>query len=388
MSYLTLNGQPLLSATITLCRRGAWTADIETASTQTLITGSRATLVFGSQTFVGTVHRFTSFGGRGVDVRIIGGNGGISTLLMPAQFYQPTARNVLGAALASAGETLSSASDLATLAKPLDFWERSSRTLGRELDAIADVTGLVWRVFPNGSVWLGSDQWLESGLSTYEVMEHIADAGKMVIAADDPTVLPGQTFEGLRVSMVVHRITEDATRTEIYQESSVDRSMGLLYSLIRRSQPTDLHAFYPYQVIAQNADGTFELKALDPRMPSLSHVRYEPATPGTLYSIGSGVCMVGFEGGRETAPFIAAWKLGTPTTVSLPVSSTLHLGAVSGADYVALSGLVESNLNALKAAIAAAVVVTGDGGLSLKTTLLAALSGWPTTTAATKVKAT
>lgn len=387
MSYLTLNGAPCLTATITLSRRGAWTADIETVNAPAVAAGDHVTLVLGSQAFVGTVHRAVAFEGRGHDVRIVGGLGGLSTLLTPAQFYRPTVRNVLDAALA-AGETLSSASDLTALAKPLDFWERSSRTLGQELDAIANVTGLEWRVLSDGSVWMGTSLWAQSALTTYEVMDHVADAGKMVIAADNPVVLPGETLEGLRVSIVVHRITEDETRTEIYQDSTVDRSLGLLDSLIRRSQPTDLHAFYPYQVISQNADGTFELKAIDPRMPSLSHVRYEPATPGTLYSIGSGVCMVGFEGGRETAPYVAAWKLGTPTTVSLPVSSTLHLGAVSGADYVALSGLVQSNLNALKAAIAAAVVVTGDGGLSLKTTLLAALSGWPTTTASTKVKAT
>lgn len=388
MSYLTLNEQPLLSATITLSRRGAWTADIETPNAPTVAAGDHVTLVLGSQSFVGTVHRSVAFEGRGPDVRIVGGRGGLSTLLTPAQFYRPTVRNVLDAALAAVGETLASSSDLTAIAKPLDFWERTSRTLGQELDAIANVTGLEWRMLPDGSVWMGTSLWAQSALTSYEVMDHVADAGKMVIAADDPVVFPGETLEGLRVSTVVHRVTEDETRTEIYQDGTVDRSLGLLDSLIRRSQPTDLHAFYPYQVISQNADGTFELKAIDARMPSLSHVRYASATPGTQYTIGSGACLVGFEGGAETAPYVAAWRLGTPDTVAQPVNSMLHLGALSAADFVALNGLVQSNLNALKTAISAAVVVTGDGGLSFKTTLLAALAGWPTSTAATKVKAT
>jgi hypothetical protein len=388
MSYLTLNGAPCLAATITLPRRGAWTADIETLNAPSVSAGDAVTLVLGSQSFVGTVHRVTRFEGRGFDVRIVGGCGGLSLLLPAAQFFQPTIRNVLDSALAASEEALSSTSDLTSLAANLDFWERPERTLGQELDAVARTAGLEWRVLPDGKIFLGTSSWAQASLTAYEVMEHTVDTGKMVLAADDPTVLPGQTIEGLRVSLVIHRVTEEATRTEIYQDDSVDRSLGVLDALIRRSQPTDLHAYYPYQVIAQNADGTFELKAIDSRMPGLSRVRYEPATPGTLYAIASGVCLVGFEGGRETAPYVAAWKLGTPTTMSLPVSSTLHLGAVSGADYVALAGLVEAQLNALKTALSAAVVVTGDGGLSLKTTLLAALSGWPTTTAATKVKAT
>jgi hypothetical protein len=386
--YLTLNGAVCLAATISLPRRGAWTADVETQGVPTVAAGAAVALVFGSQTFLGTVHRVTTLEARGCNVRIVGGHGGLSTLLQPAQFFQPTARNVLDAALLAAGESLSSASDTATLSAQLNFWERSARTLGQELDALARATRLEWRVLADGAIFVGLSTWAAARLTEYQVMDHIADVGKMVIAADDPVVLPGQTFEGIRVSLVVHTVTADGTRTEIYQNDSVDRSLGLLDSLIRRSQPTDLYAFYPYQVIGQNADGTFELRAIDSRMPSLSRVRYAPATPGEQYTSSNGVCVVGFEGGAETAPYIAAWKLGTPTTVALPVSSLLHLGAVSGADFVALSGLVEAQLTALKSAISATVIAPNDGGASFKTTLLAALSAWPASTAATKVKAT
>lgn len=388
MSYLTLNGAPCLAATITLPRRGAWTADIETLNAPSVSAGDAVTLMLGSQSFVGTVHRMTRFEGRGFDVRIVGGRGGLSSILPAAQFFQPTLRNVVDVALATAGEALAPSSDTSALAAQIGYWERPERTLGQELDAIARTSGLEWRVLPDGKVFLGSSAWAQASLTAYEVMDHFGDVGKMVLAADDPVVLPGETIEGLRVSLVVHRVTEEATRTEIYIDDFVDRSLGVLDALIRRSQPTDLHAYYPYQVIGQNADGTFELKAIDSRMPGLSRVRYEPATPGTEYTIGSGVCVVGFEGGRETAPYVAGWKIGTPTTMSLPVSSTLHLGAVSGADFVALAGLVEAQLNALKTAINSAVIVAGDGGLSFKTSLMVALAGWPTTTAATKVKAT
>lgn len=56
-------------------------------------------------------------------------------------------------------------------------------------------------------------------------------------------------------------------------------------------------------------------------------------------------------------------------------------------DAVALASKVLTELNALKAAITAAVVVPLDGGASFKATLLAGLAAWPAPVASTKVKA-
>lgn len=388
MSYLTLNDQLCIAATVHLPCKGAWTSDVETPHIPSVAVGDPVTLALGSQSFVGTVHRVSTSEGNGFDVRIVGGKNGLSRVLSAAQFVKPTAKNVLDAALTEAAEVLSALSDMTSLATLLDFWERPARTLGQELDALSRLLGLVWRVLPSGDVWLGSDDWTAASVSDYDVLEHVADTGRLIFAADDPTVLPGQTFAGVRASLVIHRITADETRTEILQEDGLDRSLGMLDALTRRAQQTDLHAYYPYQVISQNADGTFELKALDSRMPSLSRVPCSHAIPGTQYTIATGVCLVGFRGGLETMPHVASWTTGTPTTAALPVSSTLHLGSTSAADYVALASLVQSQLSALKAALAGAVIVAGDGGASLKATMLTALSAWPASTAATKVKAT
>lgn len=65
----------------------------------------------------------------------------------------------------------------------------------------------------------------------------------------------------------------------------------------------------------------------------------------------------------------------------------VRLGSVAASQFVALSNLVDAQLNALKSAIAAAVVVPNDGGASFKATLLSALSAWPASVAATKAVA-
>ena len=65
----------------------------------------------------------------------------------------------------------------------------------------------------------------------------------------------------------------------------------------------------------------------------------------------------------------------------------VRLGSSAASDAVALSSLVSGALNTLKSAISAAPVVAGDGGASFKASLVAALSSWPPSLGASKVKA-
>lgn len=388
-AYLALDGNLLERACIVLPRTGAWTADVEHIDTSTALAGGNCSLTFGTQTFVGTVVRVQSNQAPGYDTRIVGGNGNLSKVLPGAQFKSPTLQNVLDAAIRDGGEELSSTSS--TLSTSVNFWERSSRTLGQELDAIAAAAGVEWKVLLGGTIWLGTPDWADSDLDPvdYQVLESHADTGMMLVAAEDPVVLAGQTFEGIRVGQVIHRIEPDATRTEVYTDTGVDRAMGALDALIRRSAPRDLFAFYEYKVISQSGD-TLELRTLDARMPDLSKVPYRPGVPGAVYTVAAGArCLVGFAGGSEQTPYIAGWTAGTPSEVSFPVSSDLYLGADGTGSKVALSPDVDTNFDQLRTALNSWVVVPGDGGAALKVLLTALFAtGWPFDTAATKVSAT
>lgn len=56
------------------------------------------------------------------------------------------------------------------------------------------------------------------------------------------------------------------------------------------------------------------------------------------------------------------------------------------ADFVALATETAAQLTTLKSAISGAAVVAGDGGASFKAAIIAALSSWPGTIAATSLK--
>lgn len=67
-------------------------------------------------------------------------------------------------------------------------------------------------------------------------------------------------------------------------------------------------------------------------------------------------------------------------------SGGIALGEPSPAYAVALAEKVLAELNALKSALSSAVVVPMDGGASLKATILAALSSWPSAVGSDSVK--
>jgi hypothetical protein len=58
----------------------------------------------------------------------------------------------------------------------------------------------------------------------------------------------------------------------------------------------------------------------------------------------------------------------------------------TGADFVALAGLVTAQLDALKSAISEAAVTPNDGGATFKANIVAALGSWPGPVAATQLK--
>lgn len=91
---------------------------------------------------------------------------------------------------------------------------------------------------------------------------------------------------------------------------------------------------------------------------------------------------------------VRAMGAGSPAYVRLRpngdvqiVGGNIHLGAESVATYVALANLVTAQLSVLKGAISGAAVTAGDGGTAFKANIVAALSAWPGTVAASKTRA-
>jgi hypothetical protein len=216
VSYVTLNDEAVMSARITLPRWGVWHADLVLPDS-VLMSGAAELEVGGAVSLRGTVFR----AGNTVDgtmVRVVGGYGGFQKVAKPAHYSQTPIETPLRALLVTAGERLHSAAHRTVLSRVLPSWTTMARGVGLCVGMLVGThPGAVWRVLPDGSVWVGEEEWIDSELE-YDVLAEDPGNARISVFAERPSVFPGETVGGRRVSLVQHQFNADALRTELWFE--------------------------------------------------------------------------------------------------------------------------------------------------------------------------
>lgn len=225
MSNVSINSLPVIEARLQVPRFGAWTSDVvvDAATAAQVPTGSpvRLTLANGAIIFGGTVYRGDAYA-QTVTLRVVGGSNGLARKCAPRFFAGCAARVPLDYLLAQAGEKLSLVSDSGALGTQLPRWVilRQDVSLALSSLAAAGPAGSVWRVQADGSVFFGVDKFAQSSLQDFELIDYLPQEGMQEIAAEVPTVYPGQTFNSRRVSVVEHTITSNKSRARIWFEDA------------------------------------------------------------------------------------------------------------------------------------------------------------------------
>lgn len=94
----------------------------------------------------------------------------------------------------------------------------------------------------------------------------------------------------------------------------------------------DYLAMYPCVIVAQNADGTLELKPDDARLPpGFSKVPLRLGIPGCSVTVAAGSrVMIGWNNGVRSKPFAALFESSTVTQLKLNATSiVLNNGALA-----------------------------------------------------------
>lgn len=211
-AFATLGGAPVLGGTLTLPLHGVWTARLRVGAMAPL--PSPLDLVLGDLTLRGTVAEGGAPYGRW-DVLVVGGAHRLGVPIEPNDFLDAPARIVLDDTLAAAGEVASAAPDAATLGRMLPSWARARGTGGAAVAALARALGALWRVTPDGGVWLGVDAGAPTTATGTRLDERPAERAR-VYALERFALLPGQTFEGRRVGDVHHTLGPEGTRTVVW----------------------------------------------------------------------------------------------------------------------------------------------------------------------------
>jgi hypothetical protein len=306
---LTINGKPSIEAQITMPAQGAWRARVA-VDDQTAPDGPvEISAADGAVKWAGTAYRSGVFGGA-VFAFVIGGAGGLATQLEPRFYRGATVELVLRDALSAGGERLSDSSDRAILGAVLAAWTRARGTLGECLAAICRATGATWRVLSDGSVWLGKESWPPAPLD-YTEMNVDPSAGRIEIWTEVPSLIPGVTLGGRRVSKVEHRIGAGVRTSAWYVEDGVpgDDIAAALPALVRHhTAHVDYLAHYVARVDTQNADGTLDLTPEDSRLPVLTRVPILYGIPGVSATVAAGSrVLVVFANGDPARPGATVW---------------------------------------------------------------------------------
>lgn len=210
MSYLTVNGFSCIRGRVVLPLTGTWVADVvsdpESASGTFPNPGASVTMSMGGQSFQGAVRRASNPFGT-TFARLIGGAGGLPTVIPALAYQNTTVRQVFSDLLGACGETMASNSDQALLNTTLAFWVRLAGPGWLAMNnLVKTVTPGTWRVLPNGTVWLGVDQYPNTDVGSFELLSYLPQELRAEIYMDNPTLQPGTRFMGGHVTSVEHYI--------------------------------------------------------------------------------------------------------------------------------------------------------------------------------------
>lgn len=208
MATATVNDVACFEARLSLPRAGLWCLDAVVDSRQALsgaVSAKVGKVELSGVVLHGAVYLDS------LRVRIVGGKGGMLKAASPKFWQQTTAQQVASSLLDGVGESLDSASSLSSA---LGFWTVGSGTVGDELGRLASALGdaVIWRVQPGGKVWVGEDSWSDSDVGGVEIDRDPIER-VVVIGADSPALLPGTTWDGLRIDLVEHHVRAAEVRT-------------------------------------------------------------------------------------------------------------------------------------------------------------------------------
>lgn len=204
---------PVVRATITMPRIGAWHADLQVDTTDA--PAGAVTLQAGALTLKGFVNRARVHQAI-ARVRLVGGAGGLQKVATPKHYTSPILRIPLDDLARAAGETLSATGHAATLNRQLLAWTTLGLPTGAMIQALADHVGVAWRALPDGSLWFGPETWPASTLKDPRFLDEVPEQGTIVVGADTVEILPGTTLAGRRVDYVEHLVSQNEIRTKVW----------------------------------------------------------------------------------------------------------------------------------------------------------------------------
>ena len=355
MGDVTVNGNSTLRGTLRVPRLGVWHSDVVIDATGIAEGAAEIRTPSGELVYRGTII-VTGERDATTEARIVGGAGGLSSVLAPRFYRQAPLRVVLGDIARECGEVLSSSIDPNLLTMLLAHWTRESAPGGRALEsaiAATGIPGLVWRVLGDGTLWVGEETWPNVEIPA-EVLATSPVDESVEFAVEVPFALlaPGVLWQEKRVTYVEHSWDDSSATSRAWferlpafvapgapnQREAPDRVKSALEALVNRvTRGTVFERLHQATVRAQDG-ARVDLEPDSPGLPSLVGVPLLGPSPGHLALVQPGSrVLLAFVGADPRFPVALWFEQDNAATALLTLAASaikLGPGATKGAARV------------------------------------------------------
>lgn len=261
-----------------------------------------------------------------VHVRVVGGAGGMPTVVTARSYVQPGAfvSDVLNGLCGDSGETLSDTIDESLLSQNLAAWSVKAEPTSYALTTLIGWVSpsLSWRVLSDGTLWVGNETW-PSAAVTYDLLSQDPKDAAYELGLQSPALEPGTTVDGIgQVSRAEIEIKAASIRARVWTPVT-DPARGTnsdLEALINlKTSHVDYYALYVYEVISQSGDlTTVDVSPVGERNKALlGGLQRVPVRCGTgikIQFVQGAHVLLGWDGGNPEGPFVLAGLSGDSAT--------------------------------------------------------------------------
>ena len=296
-----INGKRILCARVAIPRCGIWHMNIESDGSIPL-TGE-ANIAFGGEWRGIAIKSSDIFPGRMKTV-IVGAQ--LDDDVAPKYFRKTQGRALLDYVL---GSRKSNGISSSILSRYVGDWCFVRQPRADAIRSLAEALSATWRVLPDGSIWCGVDEYPPADLGS--AVRVASDSDSATYGIDTiPDIRPGMSIDGLQIERVEYFLEADSARMRLFFGA---RPESPLETAVKHyTARLDFYAMYPARVVAQNPDGSLELKPDDARLPGFSAVPIRYGVPGIRVEVVPGARIgIEFEGGNPSAPVATLWASGT-----------------------------------------------------------------------------
>lgn len=285
----------------------------------------KVTLVWFGTSFSGYSIRSGDNEGR-YSCLVVGGNGGFwKTVPSKMYDYRVKANLPLTEILSSVGEKLSSKSTPSILTRELVNWPRLTQRCDECLNVITDQIGAIWRVLPDGTVFVGTDSWKSAPAFDHSLQWRDPTWSSATFITQSVGILPGQRWptntlpiSNKKVSCVKYQISPDNFYMTAWfadeDGAFIDDPLhaGLVVFVKQTMRYVDFYAEYPAQVVLQRNDGTLDVTPESPKLPPMTSVPVRVPVSGTKIKVNGGdKVTILFENGDPTKYSAQLYQAGS-----------------------------------------------------------------------------